>query len=361
MTFLNLFVYAGLIALGWIACEVYWTSIRTDAQSATHFRRDAVVGHLKSYWGFIKFVGVALLLFLVISLLSGCTVATRVVETLDKPVASAFDGTAESAEPVASATAVVEPTEVPEPIKVSEPIKGLATDLGARLCDADITTIDDPKKAPAIVVAPGEGLVISMDPGRVTAGDTEVVSSGSGILLGFTNDTKEPVTVTVTTGWNAPNGRWNTYICRFDGKAIAEQSEIKQDAEKKPVYKLVVMSDLIPVVTSATPAPNAKPASKPATVNCDSSGHWKGKLTVPAGCTLWVSSDAGGGTIDDTKYSYTEGYTLKVSGPAVVDITTPEAGKINHWMAPTATMTADKDGKNINVKWDAASKELVNR
>lgn len=228
-------------------------------------------------------------------------------------------------------------------------------------CDAAVVSnLDNPKVDPIVKIPAGNGVVISMDPGSVSVDSIKIAESTAGMLIGYYNDATIEVTATVKTGWNSPNGRWNTYICRFalDKAQVWARANEKQDKEKKPVFKLIVRSDTI--ANKIVDQPTTSPSGSTAT-SCDSTGAWKGKLTVPAGCILWVSSDAGGGTIDDTKYSYTEGYTMKVTGPAVVDITTPAADKINHWMAKTGVMTADKDNKNVNVVWDAKTKKFVSR
>jgi hypothetical protein len=243
-------------------------------------------------------------------------------------------------------------------------------DPGARLCNSDIAqNMKDPIKAPTIVVKPRYGIVASMDPGSVTGNGITLISSEKGILLGFSNDTEETVNLVFTTGWNVPNEQWNVYPCQFAGSSVADQARIKQVEEKKPEYKVVAWSEFKtgkPAVAASAPAvvpvpTKTAPVTAPA-ASCDSSHEWKGKLAVPAGCILWISSDPEGrGTIDGTSFYFAEGYTAKVTGPATVDLTSPAADNINHWLAPIGVMTADKDGKSVNVKWDSANKKFVER
>ncbi len=240
------------------------------------------------------------------------------------------------------------------------------------LCDgALVQNLSDPNRNPVFDLPASYGAVISMDPGMVTVGGKVLISDGAqGTLVALYNATNAVTKVEVKTGWNSPNARWNIHTCvwQFSADQTFERASQWQGGsvagEHKPVFRLYTLESTGPRdVTVKTPevAKTPVPAGETTKIVCNSSGAWKGELKVPAGCVLWVSSDAGSGIVDGVLFNQTEGYTAKDLGPATVDLTKPGADKINHWMAPIGTMTADKDGKAINVKWDPTAKKFVNR
>lgn len=214
-----------------------------------------------------------------------------------------------------------------------------AVDLGSRLCDAEIVTnLTDQTKVPFIVVPAGYGLVISADPAVITVGgDSNVVRSQYGMLVGIRNLSSAPVKVTVTVGWNPNNGRFNTYPCQFLAAAVLDQAIVKQAAEKKPFFgvydwdgKNLVVVDLTQTPTSvatvsatATPIvaePTKAPATEAVAACSDIGADWAtlagAPLTVPVGCEVWISSDPAVITVDGIATTYQTRFTFVVTGEA---------------------------------------------
>lgn len=92
---------------------------------------------------------------------------------------------------------------------------GKAVEL--RCDEAAMPSLKDPNTVPAALLQPGEFAVLSMDPGTVTWLEQTFESTGKGAILALYNGSTSASTVTVATGWNAPNGRHNVHLCVFRG------------------------------------------------------------------------------------------------------------------------------------------------
>ena len=90
---------------------------------------------------------------------------------------------------------------------------------------------------PVITLAPGEGFRVSSDPGGLLVKGTSIDSESMGYMPYVFNDSTQSIKVTLHTGWNAPNQRWNIHPVVFqvnDFSALREHTLMINEGEQKP-------------------------------------------------------------------------------------------------------------------------------
>lgn len=103
-----------------------------------------------------------------------------------------------------------------------------------------------------VSVPPSHGFYLTMDAGEVKFGETIIFGKTEGVLLGFYNSGSDGATLTLKTGWNESNKKWNAFgsiragaINGFFEYCFSQQFSVPtmDKGEMKPNFILVELSN----------------------------------------------------------------------------------------------------------------------
>ena len=133
----------------------------------------------------------------------------------------------------------VQPQSVAQPTTVE-----LITEL--RSDEKAAKGLSDQKVNPVVTLNPGEGVMISSDPGGFLVEGTSIDSESMGYMAYIWNNSQKTIDVVLHTGWNDPNKRWNIHPVVYkvlDVSALREHVLDINLGEKKPVVYGYIFAD----------------------------------------------------------------------------------------------------------------------